>query len=309
MLTITIRPGEGTLQQAIDSLPRDGSEALIRLSPGEYHEKLTLNRPHTILEGSGADVTRITWQDAAADPMPGEDIRRGTFRSYTLFVDAEHVTLRGLTVENAARPREEKGQCIALFVDGDHFLCEDCTLDSCQDTLFTAPLPPREAQKNGFIGPTQHRPRTPQRQTYRRCVIRGDVDFIFGGAAAWFEGCDIVSVGAGYATAASTPQGQAFGYVFKDCRFLSGGAQEASVYLGRPWREYAKTILLDCELGAHIRPEGWHDWNKPVFHSEGLYGEHGCYGPGAAGQRVPYARALTEEEASACTYEAFLKSL
>jgi len=309
MLTITVYPGEGALQKALDSLPRDGEETLVRLMPGEYHEKITLNRPRTILEGSGADKTCITWQDAATDPMPGEDIRRGTFRSYTMFVDAEHVTLRALTVRNAARPREEKGQCIALFVDGDHFLCENCTLDSCQDTLFTAPLPPKEVQKNGFIGPTQLRPRTPQRQTYRRCVIRGDVDFIFGGAAAWFEGCDIVSVGAGYATAASTPEGQRFGYVFADCRFLADGAEKHSVYLGRPWREFARTALLRCYLGAHIRPEGWHDWNKASFPVTGLYAEHGCHGPAAGQERVSWARQLTQEEAAQYTYEAFLNSL
>ena len=309
MLTITVHPGEGALQKALDSLPLDGSEALVRLMPGEYHEKITLSRPHTTLEGSGAESTCITWQDAATDPMPGEELRRGTFRSYTMFVDAAHVTLRGLTVRNAARPREEKGQCIALFVDGDSFLCEDCLLDSCQDTLFTAPLPPKESLKNGFLGPTQHRPRTPQRQTYRRCVIRGDVDFIFGGAAAWFEGCDVVSVAPGYATAASTPQGQRFGYVFKDCRFTSHGAAEGTVYLGRPWREFAKTVLLHCSLGSHIRPEGWDDWGKACFPETGLYAEHGCYGPGAAGERVSYARALTEEEVAAYTYEAFLESL
>ena len=246
-------------------------------------------------------------------------MKRGTFRSYTLLVDAPDITLRGLTVENAAGyPREKSGQCVALYADGDRFLCEDCALVSHQDTLFTAPLPPKEVEKNGFIGPKQFAPRTPQRQTYRRCRISGDVDFIFGGAAAWFEDCDIVfddgrgetrTGDAGYCTAASTPEGQRFGYVFDRCRFVSTGNERGTVLLGRPWREFAKTVLLHCELGAHIKPEGWGDWGKAAFHEHGYYAEYGCTGPGARGCRADFVHALTDEEAAAITYEAFLHSM
>ena len=298
---ITIRPGEKALSRAIAALPDNGENAVIRLAPGEYREKVELRRPHTALIGSGADCTTIIWDDGAKVPMP-DGLNRGTFRTATLFADGAHITLRGLTIVNAA-PREQD-QALALYADGDFFTCEDCVLRSGQDTLFTAPLPPREILPNGFIGPKQHAPRTPQRHTYRRCRIEGDVDFIFGGAAAWFEDCDVVSTAPGYATAASTPQGQKYGYVFKRCRFLSGGAPESSCYLGRPWREYAKTVLLDCEIGPHIKPEGWDDWGKSIFHTEGFFAEHGSWGP-----RVSYAHALTAEQAAAYTYEDFISSL
>ena len=243
----------------------------------------------------------------------------GTFRSYTLLVLAEGCALRGLTVQNAAAPREKVGQCVALFADGDRFTCEDCTLLSAQDTLFTAPLPPKEALKNGFLGPTQFLPRTPQRHTYRRCVIKGDVDFIFGGAAAWFEDCDIVSINAytdgripgGYATAASTPEGQKYGYVFRNCRFLAGeGVGDSTMYLGRPWREFAKTVLIGCFIGAHIKPEGWDNWGKPNFGQTGLYAEYGCTGPGSdVSARADFASVLTDAEAAEYTYEDFMASL
>ncbi len=318
MLTVTVRPGKNALQSAIDSLPGDGSPACLRLEPGEYREKVALRRPHTTLEGAGVDSTCIVWGDAATDLHP-DGMKRGTFRTYTLLVLAESCTLRGLTIRNDAAPRESVGQCIALFADGDGFVCENCRLISAQDTLFTAPLPPREVLKNGFIGPTQHLPRTPQRQTYRRCEIRGDVDFVFGGAAAWFEDCDIVSVNAytdgrvpgGYATAASTPEGQKFGYVFHRCRFLPGeGVGNGTMYLGRPWREFARTVLLHCEIGPHIRPEGWDDWGKADFARTGFYGEYGCYGPGSDRTgRADFSRELTAEEAAGYTYEAFLKGL
>ncbi len=313
MHELTITPAEG-LQSAIDRLPDDGTPAVIRLLPGVYREKAELRRPHTTLLGSGAEATRIVWGDAAkalhADGRPN-----GTFRSYTLLVLAADCHLQGLAVQNEAGPRSEAGQCIALFADGDGFTCEDCHLLSHQDTLFTAPLPPREVQPGGFLGPTQLTPRTPQRQTYRRCVIKGDIDFIYGGAAAWFEDCDIVAVsdedGAhGYCTAASTPEGQKYGYVFHRCRFTGENVPDGSFYLGRPWREFAQTVLIDCELGPHIRPEGWHDWSKPAFHQHGLYAEHGCTGPGAdTARRAPFVRSLTEDEAAQITYEDFLNSL
>lgn len=318
-MEIQLSPGM-SLQAAIDALPADETPVIVRLAPGVYREKVALRRANTTLIGAGADKTRLTWCAGATEMMP-DGKKRGTFRTATLLINAENCALRDLTVENSAYPREEVGQAIALYVDGDGFQCEDCVLTSYQDTLFTAPLPPREVQKDGFIGPTQFLPRIPQRQVYRRCRIRGDIDFIFGGAAAWFTDCDIISVDGlrdhgdkkepalGFCTAASTPEGQQFGYVFHHCRFIGQGVPDGVIYLGRPWREFAKTVLLECDLGAHIRPEGWHDWNKPVFHEAGFYAEYRCTGAGAKGQRANFVHQLTEEQAAAYTFDAFWKSL
>ena len=121
-----------------------------------YEEKIALRRPRTRIEGESAETTRITWHDGAAEILP-DGKKRGTFRTATLLINARDCALRNVTVENSAYPREQVGQALALYVDGDGFHCEDCTLKSCQDTLFTAPLPPREIQKDGFIGPTQFR--------------------------------------------------------------------------------------------------------------------------------------------------------
>ena len=306
--------GKGALQRAIDSLPQDGSPALLRLAPGVYREKVVLARPNTTLEGAGADCTRIVWGDAAYTLL-ADGRKRGTFRTATLRTDAPCITLRGLTIENDAAPREAAGQAIALYADGDGLLCEDCRLLGAQDTLFTAPLPPREIEKDGFIGPKQHAPRVAQHHVYRRCLISGDVDFIFGGAAAWFDRCTIQNIDGrsdrstpyvGYATAASTPEGQRFGYVFSHCRFVGEGVPDGSVYLGRPWREFAKTVLIDCELGAHIAPAGFHDWNKPAAHDTAFYAECGSFGPGASGERCAFSHALSREEADALTLSAFL---
>lgn len=318
-IILSVRPGSeaGALQAALDRLPDDGTPAVIRLAPGVYREKVVLARSHTTLEGASAGNTRIVWGDGAREIL-GDGIKRGTFRTATLRTDGAHITLRHLTIENDAAPREKAGQALALYADGDHLLVEDCVLRSFQDTLFTAPLPPKEIEKNGFIGPKQHAPRVPQRHTYRRCRIEGDVDFIFGGAAAWFEDCDIVAVDgredrsqpfAAYCTAASTPENQAYGYVFKACRFLNGGCPAGSVYLGRPWREWAKTVLLDCDLGEHIAPAGFDDWGKTHAHSTVFYAEYGSRGPGSAGERAAFVRKLSDREAAGITYEDFLASI
>ena len=310
---IQLNPGD-SIQSAIDALPADGQPACIRLAPGTYREKVELRRPDTILQGAGADKTSIVWEDAATDLHP-DGRKNGTFRSYTLLVLADRCRVKNLAVRNDAGRRPDSGQCIALFAEGDGFVCENCELVSCQDTLFTGPLPPREVIPGGFLGPTQLLPRRAQRQTYLRCVIKGDVDFIFGGAAAWFEDCEIICTRrdgrepGGYATAASTPAGQKYGYVFNYCWFVGEDVPEGSFYLGRPWREYARTILRECYIGAHIRPEGWDDWGKKDFPRTGLYAEYGCFGPGSAVEQRAFSRQLTKEEAAAITYEDFLSSL
>lgn len=310
-------PAGQPLQPVLDALPADPQLAVhIRLARGTWREKITLLRPHTTLEGEGADATLIVWQDAATDPAPDHG-KRGTFRTATLRTDGEQITLCGLHIRNDAAPRERAGQAIALYADGDGFTCRDCRLSGAQDTLFTAPLPLKEMQPGGFVGPKQFALRIPQRQVYQRCRIEGDVDFIFGGAAAWFEDCDLVSIDGrgdtsapttGYVTAASTPEGQVYGYVFHRCRFLSEGCSPQSVYLGRPWRPHARTVLLNCFLGEHIRPEGWHDWGKEQFHTAGYYAEFGSTGTGAAGQRAAFAHQLTSEEAAAYTLSRFMET-
>ena len=315
---VAVAPGDHALGAALAALPQDESIPVrVVLAPGRYEEKVELCRGNVTLEGASAESTVISWHDIAAEMLP-EGLKRGTFRTATLRTDGDHITLRNLTIENTAAPCSPSGQAVALYADGDWFTCEGCVLRSYQDTLFTAPLPPKEVEKNGFIGPKQFAPRTPQRHTYRHCRISGDIDFIFGGAAAWFEQCDIISLNRNadhripfrsFCTAASTPEGQAFGYVFHACRFLSDECPAGSVYLGRPWREYAKTVLLECELGAHICAEGFDDWGKPAFHELGFFAEYHSTGAGSSPFRVPYARTLSDKEAAAFTYEAFLHSM
>ena len=288
-----------SIGSALAQIPANNTTpVIIEIAPGIYHEKLTLNKPYITLRGmsENSSDTVISYDDYALDLME-DGSKRGTFRTYTLFIDTHDVTLQHLTIENASGDSATHGQAIALYADGDRLMIDSCRLLGHQDTLFTGPLPEKERQPGGFIGPKQFAPRINGRHYYKNCYICGDIDFIFGSATAYFEHCIIESLLRtktsaqsdalsdtsafpliqGYVTAASTPKGQTYGYVFSDCRFISKDCPAGSVYLGRPWRDYAKTILISCELGAHIHPAGFHDWNRENTHETICYAEYASY--------------------------------
>lgn len=289
--------------EAIDELcPNDGQPVTIHIEPGEYRERVEIHRPYVTLVGETADGVRIVGSLGAKMPSgdgSGIDGKLGTFRTYTVLVDADDVRLENLTIVNDAGDGREVGQAIALYADGDRLVVDACCITGRQDTLFLGPLPPREVKPGGFIGPKQFAARRVGRQYFRRCRIEGDVDFIFGGACAYFEGCEIRSLNRnmdvnGYVTAASTPEGEPYGFVFHGCSFTA--AQDVapdSVYLGRPWREWAQTVLIDCWLGQHIKREGWWDWAKPAAHERAHYAGASLHGPASDAENwAPWAHEL-----------------
>ena len=277
-----------TVSAALDALSRERqpesekAPVTIRLDAGVYYEKLQIRIPDLTLEGSSARTTVIRYDDYAYELM-ADGKKRGTFFSYTLFVDAAHVTLKNVTVENASGPSVTCGQAIALYADGDRFRCINCRLIGKQDTLFVGPLPEKEYEPGGFRGPKEHAPRIRTNQYYRDCYICGDVDFIFGSGSACFDHCTIhslmrdeVSAIQGYVTAASTPEGQDCGFIFSHC-LLTSDCPPDSVFLGRPWRDHAKTVFLDCTYGAHIHPRGFDDWQKIHAHDTVFFAEYHCH--------------------------------
>lgn len=304
-----------TAPKAYPAPDEDFPPTIIHIGPGIYREKLTVTQPYLTLEGAGSEDTILVYGDYANAKME-DGSKRGTFRTAALRIDTHDFTARKLTIQNDAGYGHTVGQALALYADGDRILLEDCRILGSQDTVFAAPLPLKEAKPGGFIGPGEHTPRIMGRHCYRNCYICGDVDFIFGGARAYFTDCTIFSqkpgnkkppespeeqMILGYVTAASTPQEQSYGFVFKHCR-LTSDCPPGSVYLGRPWREYAKTVFLDCELGEHIHPAGWSDWNKP--HDHFYYGEYHSRGPGASpAGRADFSHQLTDQEAAKYTIE------
>ncbi|MBP5184281.1 MAG: pectin methylesterase [Lachnospiraceae bacterium] len=300
-ITVSNEPGNNadytSLYEAFSHLNEIEGPVTIRLKKGVYHEVLTLSKSDVTIEGEDPENTVISMNRYAKEILQ-DGLKRGTFRTQTLLIDGDRVTLRNLTVENTAGCGAKYGQAIALYVDGDDCRFENVRLLGQQDTLFLAPLPPKEVEPGGFRGPKQNTPRTPRKMVFRDSFIAGNVDFIFGGGAAFFESCIIHSVndplfsGTGYVTAASTPESIPYGFVFNKCRFTSDcGA--GSFYLGRPWREYAKTVFIDCEYGPHIKQEGFADWSGRGASGTVFYAEY-CR-EGQTG-RAPFAKALSEEE-------------
>lgn len=301
-MTLTVgKNGEfKSVSDALTAAERLDGEVKLHVFPGEYHEKLEVRRPGIIIEGESPENTVITYGDFANGIMP-DGSRRGTFRSYTVLLDAPGIRLENLTVKNSAGFNEDAGQAIALYAEGEGITVINCRITSKQDSLFTGPLPEKERISGGFAGPKEHSPRLNGRQYYRGCRISGGVDFIFGSATACFEDCVIESLAPGYVTAGSSPKGQKYGYLFTNCDFV-GNCPEKSVYLGRPWRDYAKVVIRDCRLGGHIRPEGWNDWQREITHETAFFAEYNNTGPGAdISRRVSWAHVLSDEEAEEYT--------
>lgn len=257
-----------TIREAVDAAPDycKQDETTIFIKPGIYREKLTIpaNKQKLHLIGSSPETTVITWDDYALRNGP-TGYPMGTSGTSTVFLHADDFLAENLTFENTAGEGKEIGQACAITVNGDRVAFINCRFVANQDTVYN-------------FGPGC-------RQYFKRCWIEGTTDFIFGFSTAYFEDCTIMSKKNSYVTAASTPKGQKYGYVFVNCRLISDGKAD-KVYLGRPWRPYAKTVFVNCELGDHILKEGWHNWNKPDAEKTSFYAEYGNYGPGAVTVRA-----------------------
>lgn len=290
---VVAKDGSGdffTVQEAVDAAPdyckQSGTRILIR--EGVYREKLTVpsNKQKLRLTGENVWKTVISWDDYALKTGP-TGYPMGTSATSTVFMHADDFLAENLTFENTAGEGKSVGQACAITVDGDRAAFLNCRFLGNQDTMYN-------------FGPGQ-------RQYFRACYIEGTTDFIFGFATAYFDGCTIMSKKDSYVTAAATPEGEKYGFVFRNCTLMhADGVSE--VYLGRPWRPYSRTVFIDCRLGDHILPEGWHNWNKPHAEKTSFYAEYGSYGPGAAGKdsRVPWAHFLKEKDLEDYTPEAVL---
>lgn len=284
---VVAKDGSGdfkTVQEAINAVPDlRKNPTRIFIKKGVYKEKLTLPSTKTGVSFIGEDVqqTILTYDDFASKKNRfGEEI--GTSGSSSFFIYGDDFSAENITFENSAGP---VGQAVAVRIDGDRVMFSNCRFLGYQDTLYPH-------GKNS-------------RQYYRNCYIEGTTDFIFGWSTAVFDGCEIFSKeGGSYITAASTLEGTPYGFVFLNCR-LTGSAPANSYYLGRPWRPYAKTVFINTQMGLHIMPEGWHNWDKPAAEKTTFYAEHASKGHGAApAKRVKWSHQLSAEQAKAYTLEA-----
>jgi pectinesterase len=274
-----------TVQEAIMAVPA-GSAAnpvLIHIQPGTYRELIYVQREKRFFRLCGADPQKTVLTCDLHANLPGPDGKPiGTFRTASTVIDADDFTAENITFANSAGP---VGQALAIRVEGDRVVFRNCRFLGWQDTLLA---------NRG-------------RHFYQGCYIAGHVDFIFGGATAFFQHCHIHCLRDGYITAASTPDNQPFGFVFSGCT-ISGETPEVRTYLGRPWRAYASTVFLDTEMSDVVRPEGWNNWKKPEAEKTARYAEFNSTGPGAnPAARVKWAKQLTAREAKTLTPQNVLR--
>lgn len=278
---VVAKDGSGdfkSIQDAIDASKAFPKErVLIYIKSGEYKEKVRVPSWNTKLSliGEDAQSTVITWGDYFDQIDRG---RNSTFFTYTLKVEANDFYAENLTVINSAG---DVGQAVAVHVEGDRVYFENCRFIGNQDTLYAA------GEK--------------ARQYFKHCFIEGTTDFIFGEATAVFDDCDIHSKKDSYITAASTNEGAEFGFVFLKAG-LTAEKEINSVYLGRPWRDHAKTVFINSTMAGHILPVGWHNWSRPEAESTAYYAEYNTTGPGASSsKRVKWSHQLSEAQMSKYT--------
>ena len=254
----------------------------IYIKNGIYHEKIKVHEWNTNLSliGESKENTIITYDDYFNKVNLGIN---STFYTYTLLVEGDQFIAQNLTIKNASG---EVGQAVALALNANNIIISNCSILGNQDTLYVT-------GKN-------------KKQYLTNCYIEGTTDFIFGAATVIFENCIIHSLKNSYVTAASTPEGVDFGFVFKNCK-LTASANVNSVFLGRPWRIFAKTVFIECELGNHILPEGWNNWSKPEAEINSYYGEYNSKGEGAkTDKRVSWSNQLNKSEVKKYNIETIL---
>lgn len=250
-----------TVQEAVNAVPdfRKGGPTRILVKKGVYKEKLIVPNTKDGVQLYGEDGAVITYDDyASKQNVFGEN--KGTSGSSSVYIFGPNFLAENITFENTSGP---VGQAVACQIGADRVVFRRCRFLGFQDTLYT-------------FGENT-------REYFEDCYIEGTVDFIFGKATTVFNRCELRSnLTGGYLTAPATPQGKPYGYVFFDCRMTADdGVEDGSVWLSRPWRPYAKCVFIRCELGRHIRPEGWNNWGNPANEQTAYYAEYQSRGEGA----------------------------
>ncbi|KAG8363862.1 hypothetical protein BUALT_Bualt19G0066700 [Buddleja alternifolia] len=264
---IVAKDGSGkyrTINEALKEIPRNSNRTFVlHIKEGIYQEKVHIDSTLTklFMIGDGPTKTRITGKLNYKDGS-------STFNSATVAVEGDHFIARDIGFENSAGPIKE--QAVALRVSADLVIFYNCHMDGYQDTLYAHTY----------------------RQYYRDCVISGTIDFIFGDSAAVFQGCTLLfRKPLGGQECIATAQGrtnvrQPTGFVLQNCTFKADPefqplTKHHKSYLGRPWRQFSRTIIMESFLDDLIQPLGWVKWPGESYIETLFYVEFNNRGPAA----------------------------
>ena len=181
-----------------------------------------------------------------------------------------------MTFENTAGPQQH--QAVAFRSDSDLSVLFRCAIRGYQATLYAHSL----------------------RQFYRECQLTGTVDFIFGDGTVVFQNCrTLARLGLPDQKNTITAQGrqdlsQSTGFSIQFSNIsaepdLLTSLNSTYTYLGRPWKLYSRTVIMQSYMSNAIRQEGWLEWNGNFALDTLFYGEFMNNGPGAGlGSRVKW---------------------
>ena len=274
-----------SIQKAIEATKAyPVSPVVILIKKGIYEEKVRVPAWNTDLSliGEDRDSTIITYGDYFKKI---DRDRNSTFYTATLSIEAERVSCKNLTIINSAGP---VGQALAISVSADKCLIDNCNMDGHQDTFFATGSHTHVYVKNSLVS--------------------GTTDFLFGDATVLLDSCDIFCKTGSYIVAASTNKGQPFGFVLNHCNIKAAPDVKKGL-LGRTWRPYAKTVILNSELGGFVSPIGWDNWRDQANEKTSFYAEYGNKGEGASRVgRAKWSHELSKEEVHTYTPENILGS-
>ncbi|CAN6468680.1 unnamed protein product [Victoria cruziana] len=283
-----------TIGEAVAAAPANsGSNGyyVINVKAGVYQEYVTIpkSKKYIMMVGDGIGNTIITGSHNVVDGYT-------TFNSATLAVLGQGFVAIGITVRNTAGPA--KHQAVAVRNGADLSTFYKCSLEGYQDTLYNYAM----------------------RQFFRECDIYGTVDFIFGNAAVVFQNCNMyVRLPSSGQFNTVTAQGrsdpnQNTGTSIINCNVVAAsdlaGHTNVNTYLGRPWRQYSRTVFMQSNLGSLINPAGWTPWSGTFALGTLYYGEYNNRGPGAAtGSRVKWGgfHIMSASDATGYTVSSFIQ--
>ncbi|XP_062186142.1 probable pectinesterase/pectinesterase inhibitor 58 [Phragmites australis] len=296
--TVVAQDGSGnfkTITEAINAVPKDFQDRyVIYVKAGEYKEYVTIPKEmaNIFMYGDGPTRTRVVGNKSNAGGF-------ATIATRTFSAEGNGFICKSMGFVNTAGP--EAHQAVALHVQGDMSVFFNCRFEAYQDTLYVHA----------------------NRQFFRNCEVLGTVDFIFGNSAALFQNC-LMTVRKPMDNQANmvTAQGRTdpnmpTGIVLQSCRIVPEQALfpvrlQIATYLGRPWKEYARTVVMESTIGDLIKPEGWAEWMGDFGLKTLYYAEYANTGPGAGtSKRVtwPGYRVIDRPEATHFTAGVFIDGM
>ncbi|KAA9333003.1 pectin esterase [Hymenobacter busanensis] len=264
-----------TVQAALNAVPFNNTTPItIFIKKGTYKEKLNLAKKQNFVKLVGEDLenTVLVYDDYNGRVTADGTEPLGTSEASSFRVFGNNFSAENITFQNSAGLA---GQAPAMWVYGDKAQFRRCRFLGFRDTLYPY----------GYGS----------RQYYKDCYIEGTTDFILGSATAWFEDCTLYCKPKGTCMLApSTPDTVSYGFVFQRCKIV-GDAPQESYFLARPWKPFAKTVFLNCEMSNVIKPKGWDHWGKEDNKQDAFFAEFKTKGDGAA----PKKRALWSKQLNA----------